>query len=206
MSQIVNKPSPITGGLLELRTEPATVEYRGETISYERSFYHCVDSNLEFTDDELEAANLKLIYDTYRRLHGIPMAEEIKAMREGYGIPSSAMSKILGLGENQFGLYEEGTVPTVSVGMLLALAKDPAIMKRLLQLARSIFTEKLYNKYCRAIESSMHPATYDREGINLQDYDVFDSIFPVAVSRKISKKSPSAKKTSYNDYAYGNPC
>lgn len=58
MKQIVDKPSPITGGLLELCTEPAIVSYRGENISYEKSFYRCVDSGLEFTDEELENTNL----------------------------------------------------------------------------------------------------------------------------------------------------
>lgn len=69
MKQIVDKPSPITGGLLELCTEPAIVSYRGENISYEKSFYRCVDSGLEFTDEELENANLKVIYDKIRCLH-----------------------------------------------------------------------------------------------------------------------------------------
>lgn len=206
MNQIVNKPSPITGGLLELRSEPATVEYRGETISYEKSFYHCVDSNFEFADDELAAANLKLIYDTYRRLHGIPLAEELKSMREGYGIPASVMSLILGLGENQFGLYEEGTVPTVSVGKLLAFAMEPANMKKMLMSARSLFSGKLFNRYYNAIESSLHPATYEREGMSIMDYEVVTSSFPVSVTVKISKKTPSAMKAPYNEYAYANAC
>ena len=68
MKQMIDKPSPITGGLLELHTEPACVTYRGESISYERSYYHCVDTGMEFMDEELESTNLKRIYDTYRRL------------------------------------------------------------------------------------------------------------------------------------------
>lgn len=206
MSQIVNKPSPITGGLLELRSESASVEYRGETIFYDRAFYHCVDSDLDFADDELEAANLKLIYDTYRRIHDIPLAEELKAMRENYGIPASAMSLILGLGENQFGLYEEGTVPTVSVGKLLAFAMEPSNMKKMLISARSIFTEKQFIRYYNALESSLHPATYEMDGINFLDYGVIAHPFPVSETIKISKKKPSAMKASYNEYAYANAC
>lgn len=70
MKQIVEKPSPITGGLLALCSEPATVSYRGETITYEKSFYHCIDTDMSFADEELERVNLKRIYDTYRR-HGV---------------------------------------------------------------------------------------------------------------------------------------
>ena len=70
MRQIIDKPSPVTGGRLELCSEPATVLYRGENVSFEKCFYHCVDTGMEFADEELERANLKRMYDTYRRRHG----------------------------------------------------------------------------------------------------------------------------------------
>lgn len=200
MKQIIDKPSPITGGLLELHTEPAAVTYRGETISYDRSFYHCVDTGMEFADEELESMNLKRLYNAYRSIHGIPTAEELKQMRERYGIPSSAMSLILGLGENQFGLYEEGTVPTPSVGRLLALAMEPANMRDMLQAARGSFSEKQYAKYFSAIAASLHPAKYEMEGGGLMDYGYYSS-FP---SAKIITKTRafSCRKSSYYEYYY----
>ena len=67
MSILIDKESPITGGPLLLCKKKAEVTYRGERIPYEKCFYRCVDSGLEFVDEELEAANLKLIYDTYRQ-------------------------------------------------------------------------------------------------------------------------------------------
>lgn len=204
MRQIVNKPSPITGGALELCTEMATVEYRGETISYEKSFYHCVDSDMEFTDEDLENANLKLIYDTYRSLHGIPTAEELKEIRKSYRIPSSAMSLILGLGENQFRLYEEGTVPTLSVGRLLSFIKNPFLMREMLESSRMFFSEKQYRKYYQAILSSMPPANYEIEETGLLDYEVLPSFPPSFILTNSS--SSSGRKTPYNDYSYAIAC
>ena len=200
MKQIIDKPSPITGGLLELHTEPTAVTYRGETISYDRSFYHCVDTGMEFADEELESMNLKRLYNAYRSIHGIPTAEELKQMRERYGIPSSAMSIILGLGENQFGLYEEGTVPIPSVGRLLALAMEPANMRDMLQAARGSFSEKQYAKYFSAIAASLHPAKYEMEGIGLMDYSYYSS-FPSA--KIITKpRAFSCRRSSYYEYYY----
>lgn len=198
MKQIINKPSPITGGLLELRIEPATVTYRGEAISYDRSYYHCVDTGMEFADEELERMNLKHLYDNYRRIHDIPTAEDLKRTRERYGIPSSAMSLILGLGENQYGLYEEGTVPTPSVGHLLALAMDPANLRDMLKAARGSFSEKQYAKYFNAIAASMHPAKYETGGVGLTDYASYSS-FP---SAKIVMKprASSSRRISYYEY------
>ena len=200
MKQIIDKPSPFSGGMLELHTEPATVTYRGETISYDKSFYHCVDTGMEFADEELEGMNLKRIYDAYRLLHGIPLAEELKQMRERYGIPSSAMSLILGLGENQFGLYEEGTVPTPSVGRLLALAVDPANMRDMLRAARHSFSDKQYAKYFNAITASMHPAKYETEEVGLTDYSYYSS-FPSA-NIAMKPKAFSRRRSAYSEYYY----
>ena len=55
MSMVIDKKSPLTGGALELRTEQDSLEYRGETITYIKSFYHCVDTGFE-----LKMLNLKM--------------------------------------------------------------------------------------------------------------------------------------------------
>ncbi len=205
MRQIIDKPSPVTGGRLELCSEPATVLYRGENVSFEKCFYHCVDTGMEFADEGLERANLKRMYDTYRRSHGIPTAEELTRMRRRYGIPSGAMSIILGLGENQFGLYEEGTVPTLSIGKLLALAEDPAIMREMLRSSRMYFSDKQYNRYYEAIAQSMQPASYAVEESRLLDYGVFRAFPPKEVNCK--SEAASSRKTHYNEYSsYAKVC
>ncbi len=205
MRQLIDKPSPITGGKLEFCAEPSTVEYRGETIPYKRRFYHCVDSDLEFADDELETANLKEIYDTYRFRHGIPLAIELTHIREGYGIPATAMSIILGLGENQYRLYEDGVVPTPSVGRLLALAFDPQTMMAMLHSARHSFTDKQYRKYYESIVEALPPATYEIEDARAWDYGVFAPFPPSEIS--ISKPAVSSpRKMQYNEYSYARAC
>lgn len=206
MKKVVDKLSPITGGQLELCEETAEVTYRGEVIIYQRSFYHCVDSGLEFTDEELDKLNLKLIYDTYRRMFSIPLAEDLKAMRVRYGIPAVAISQILGLGENQFGLYEDGTVPTVSVGRLLALAMNPENMIQMLMACRNVFNEKLFQKYYRSIEASFHPSVYEVELLNLSDCDTVVITSGVPVTKQITKAVSHRKKESYKSYAYASVC
>lgn len=205
MRQIIDKPSPVTGGQLELCSEPETVSYRGEDIFFEKCFYHCVDTGLEFADEELERENLKRMYDAYRHRHGIPTAEELTRMRRRYGIPSGAMSIILGLGENQFGLYEEGAVPTLSVGKLLAFAEDPAIMREMLQSSRMFFSDKQYNRYYEAIAQSLQPASYVAEESRLSDYGVFRAFPPKVVNCK--SEAASLRKTRYNEYSsYAKVC
>lgn len=202
MRCLVDKPSPVTGGRMELCKEAAEVTFRGEVIVYERSFYHCVDSGLEFADEELENADMKLIYDTYRRNHLIPLAEELTEMRERYGIPASAMSLILGLGENQYGLYEDGIVPSVSVGRLLALAINPENMKQMLVASANIFTEKQFKKYYDSIESSLCPSRYVLDSMSVSDYDTITFPCSMPVIKRLTAKPVCKKKESYNEYIY----
>ena len=199
MSMVIDKKSPLTGGALELRTEQDSLEYRGETITYIKSFYHCVDTGFEFEDAELENANLKIIYDTYRKRHGIPLAEDLILMRKRYGLPASAMSIILGLGENQYSLYEDGAVPTVSVGNLLALAMDPKNMESLLHSAKTRFTEKQYYKYWHSFENAIQTnKTYKSFFADYFENDKEDiNEYPANTIRMNAKHTPD-RSDAYN--------
>lgn len=206
MSIIPELKSPLTGGQVELRTEDAQVEYRGETINYVKSFYHCVDTGFEYEDAELENSNLKNMYDTYRKSHGIPLAEELIQIRQTYRLPASAMSIILGLGENQYGLYENGVVPAISIGNLLALAMKADNMLQLLCAAKSRFTEKQFKKYYSNIEKVIYQEkTYDVEYFNYSKCEI--ETVPSLPSRTIIVKkilSSDQKTEAYtsNIYSY----
>ena len=199
MKKVFDKKSPLTGGALELCTEQDSLEYRGETITYIKSFYRCVDTGFEFEDAELENANLKIIYDTYRRRHGIPLAEELIQMRKRYGLPASAMSIILGLGENQYSLYEDGAVPAVSLGNLLALAMEPKNMESLLRSAKTRFTEKQYSKYWHYFERAVQKnKTYKVIFVDYLENDTEDIREYPANTIRLNVKQTFEKSDEYN--------
>ena len=171
------------------------------TTNYSYEMEEAALNRALLADDELEEANLKLIYDTYRRRHNIPMAEELTKMRERYGIPASAMSIILGIGENQYGLYEDGLVPSLSVGRLLELASNPLIMESMLLSARYKFSDKQYRKYYISIVASMHPAQYENDEMRVQDYINF-SQFPSACVANTPAVQKSSIKYNSNKFSY----
>ena len=103
--------SPFTGGVAMLLSEPSTLVYRKETFRYVHQFYECQDSHERFTTSELDEANLAQVTNQYRAKYGIPFPEEIKRIRQHYGLSASKMSEILGFGENQYRLYENGEMP-----------------------------------------------------------------------------------------------
>lgn len=138
--------SPFTGGHATLVEEKATTTYRGEEFDYTRRYYRCDDTGIAFTDDETDAWGLEQIYSQYREKYGIPAPEEIKAIREQYGLSATTMSKILGIGDNQYGLYENGEMPTKNIGRMIATIKDKNIFSMYVDMAKNQFTEKENNR------------------------------------------------------------
>lgn len=118
--------SPYTGKEMELKRTKSTLHFRKEPFEIVYHSYVCVDSNEEFEDDRLTTLNMQQVTDQYREKHNIPFPEQIKAIREGYGLSAARMSEILGLGINTWRLYENGEVPTVANARLIQLISDPA--------------------------------------------------------------------------------
>lgn len=142
-----NKKSPFTGGAVELCAEQASTRFRNELYSYTSYYYRCVDTGRTFSDNELDDKSLEMVYSQYRIKHGIPTKDEIKEIRVQYGLSALAMSRILGLGDNQYRLYEDGAMPTESVGRLIRLARQKKNMITLLEFSKAAFSAREYNRF-----------------------------------------------------------
>jgi len=152
--------SPFTGGHATLVEEKATTTYRGEEFEYTRRYYRCDDTGITFTDTETDGWGLDQVYSQYREKYGIPAPEEIKAIREQYGLSAVTMSKILGIGDNQYGLYEGGEMPTKNIGRMIATIKDKNIFNMYVDMAKNQFNEKDYNRIKEKIENVNGSGSY----------------------------------------------
>ncbi len=155
-----NKKSPFTGGAVELCTEQATTRFRNEQYSYTSYFYRCVDTGRTFSDNDLDDKSLEMVYGQYRMRHGIPTKDEIKGIRNQYGLSALAMSRILGLGDNQYRLYEDGTIPTEAVGKLIRLARQKMNMIALLDSSRAAFSAREYNRFHEKVITAPIPIVF----------------------------------------------
>ena len=147
--------SPFTGGKVVLHKEQDELTYRSEQFVYTSYEYECVDTHQRFTDAELDWKNLEQIYSQYRERHGIPSPAEIRALREHYGLSASKMSEILGLGANQYRLYEDGEMPSEAIGKMLRSVQTPAVFLGYVQNCKNEFSEQDYAKLCRKIEKTI---------------------------------------------------
>lgn len=127
--------SPITGKEMTLRKEERTLRFRKEEIPVIYHYYLCGDSGEQFTSTELDEINTAQLYNQYRDRHNLPFPQEVREIREKYGLPANRMSEILGFGVNSYRNYENGEVPSHSNGKLIHLANDPKKFKELVAIS-----------------------------------------------------------------------
>ena len=139
--------SPITGKKMKLVRESDTLAFRKENFSIAYHYYLCEDSGEHFTDEYLDTLNLKQVHNQYREKYGIPFPEEIRNIREQYGVSASKMSEILGLGVNTYRLYENGEMPTVANGRLILSVGDPEEFIRQVEASAHYLDEKEVEKF-----------------------------------------------------------
>ena len=138
--------SPFTGGVAMLQHELSTLVFRKENFHFIHQFYECQDTHERFTTTEIDEANMAQVYNQYRAKYGIPFPEEIKRIRQHYGLSATKMSEILGFGENQYRLYENGDMPSEANGKVLMSIMNPEIFRVFVENARGQFSDDEYDK------------------------------------------------------------
>lgn len=133
--------SPFTGGKVTLKNELAELTFRKEKFQYVHQFYECEDSHERFTTTALDEVNVAQVYNQYRAKYGIPFPDEIKLIRQRYDLSASKMAQILGFGDNQYRLYENGDMPSETNGKILMSIMNPQIFKTFVLNARNQLDE-----------------------------------------------------------------
>lgn len=127
--------SPLTGKEMVLAREPRTLLFRKEEFEVIYHCYKCIDSGKSFTIEHLDELNLSQLYNLYRVKYKLPFPDEIRSIREKYGISVSGMSEVLGFGVHSYRNYEAGEVPSLSNARLIQLANDPYEFRKLVELS-----------------------------------------------------------------------
>ncbi len=144
--------SPFTGKEMTRVCEKRTWNFRGEKYEYMYVSWRCEDTGEVFTTDESDTAGFVQVTNQYREKYGIPYTDEIIETRQKYGISAAKMSLILGIGVNQYRLYEQGEVPSVSNGRMIRSIMNPEVMRQMIESAANELSEKEYGKIVRRIE------------------------------------------------------
>lgn len=146
--------SPFTGGEVITILENRELTYRKEKFSYTANLYKCVDTEELFTNESMDEVNIGQVYNQYRVRYGIPFADEIRDIRSIYGLAATKMSEILGFGENQYRLYENGEMPSEANGKILKSILNYDIFCNIVKNAENQFYAKEFAKICAKLEGA----------------------------------------------------
>lgn len=133
--------------------ETRTTTFRKEEFTYIHT--GIIDAAGDtWTTTELDEANLFQVYNEYRTRHGIPFPDQIIGLREHYGLSAAKMSQILGFGINQYRMYEDGEVPSLSNARTLLAAGEKALFKSFVEAAKLDMSESEFVRVMRKVEEA----------------------------------------------------
>jgi len=144
--------SPVTGNEMTLTKEKRSMEFRRETFDIMFHYFQCAESGEQFTSTALDEVNMNQVCNKYREKFNIPFPEEIKRIREKYGLPAAKMSEILGFGINSYRQYETGDVPAAANAKLIQMAEAPENFIDMIDTCVSL-SDDLKKKYIRKAKS-----------------------------------------------------
>ena len=101
----------------------------GEAIEVEAQVLVCAECGEEFYSEELDNATLVRAYNGYRRKHKLLLPEEIKKIREQYGLSQRSFAKLLNWGDKTICRYENGSIQDKAHNSLLLFLREPENMR-----------------------------------------------------------------------------
>jgi putative zinc finger/helix-turn-helix YgiT family protein len=110
---------------------------RGEPIEIEAEITICQKCGMKIFDEERDSRNLEKAYTHYRKIHNLLSPDEIRTIREEYGLSQRALSRLLGWGEITIHRYENGAIQDNAHDYLLRLVEDPQNMQKFLEANRN---------------------------------------------------------------------
>jgi transcriptional regulator with XRE-family HTH domain len=177
-----------TNNNLQLQKKIYQLEFRKE--NFQIVYHNLVNTKTgeEFTTDELDDLNIAQVHNQYRSKYGIPFIDEIKAIKEQYGLSAAKISEILGLGPNVFKNYENGEMPSIATGRLIQLAKDPEEFRKLIALSKNELEPHELERINKKVAAKL-------SGWNEFDYKLEEYLFgPKIPSEHNGYKIPAMEK------------
>ncbi len=117
--------SPFTEKEMTLVKEWRKMTYRKEAFNVYFHFYRCEDTGEQFEDEDFSKLNYNQVVNQYRVKHRIPFPDQIREIRQKYGLSAMKMSDVMGMGPNSWRNYEADEVPSKVHANLIQMISTP---------------------------------------------------------------------------------
>lgn len=161
--------SPFTGKEMFVQKETRTLSFRKEEFKVCFHVYKCEDTGEQFEDEQFSALNYNQLQNQYRAKLSIPFPDEIKAIREKYGLSAVKMSEVLGFGANSYRQYEAGEIPCQSNARLIQLSSSPHEFSKLVTLSNALEGNAL-EKLTHKIDNLLHEEKIAKNTVFVYQY------------------------------------
>lgn len=100
----------------------------GEKVVVEAKVMTCCECGEEFYNEELDNETLVNAYNIYRQRHKLLMPDEIRQIREQYGLSQRSFAKLLNWGDKTIHRYENGSLQDKAHNSMLLFLREPMNM------------------------------------------------------------------------------
>lgn len=104
-----------------------------DEIEVETQVLTCGNCGSDIYDENLDNKTLLKVYNEYRKKHKLLLPDEIKNIRETYGLSQTSFSKLLNWKDKTIQRYERGAIQDKIHNSLLLFLKKPENMKMFIE-------------------------------------------------------------------------
>ena len=135
----------------------------------------CAECGEEFYCEEFDNATLINAYNEYRRKHKLLLPEEIKKIREQYGLSQRRFAKLLNWGDKTICRYENGSIQDKAHNSLLLFLREPENMRTYLTENEIVLDERQKAKLLDTVDKLEQDTEYR---VGRRFFDLFFSRVP----------------------------
>ena len=156
-------------------TKKEVYDICGESIEVDAQILVCAECGEEFYCEELDNATLVQAYNEYRRRHKLLLPEEIKKIREQYGLSHRSFAKLLNWGDKTICRYENGSIQDKAHNSLLLFLREPENMRTYLMENEIVLDERQKKKLLDIVDKLEQDTDYR---VGRRFFDLFFSRIP----------------------------
>lgn len=146
--QEIRDECPLCEGVRDLvyGSQIETIRVRGEDISVETKLYYCLTGDHYFQSAHDDEERIQNAYKEYRKRKGLIQPDEIKQLRERYGLSQRAFARLLNWGTITIQRYETGAIQDSAHDSILRFLNNSDNFRRYYESMKSMLQDINRNK------------------------------------------------------------
>ena len=184
-----------------------------EKIEVDSDVLICEECGEELFDETLDNKTILKVYQKFREKHRFLFPDEIKQIREQYGLSQRGFAKLLNWGDKTIFRYENGSLQDRAHDSIIKMLKDPENMRKYLNENELNISEKQKDRILKRIDDQK-TVQYDlgslfneepsiNNGYRKFDYEKYSAMIRYfVVNNKNMLKVKLLKLMNYADMLY----